>query len=146
MFFAINRKVVITVAVATAIGLALGYLRFGAPDAAFQSSDGQWADSELQLKGRSFKRVVLQFELYKVRCGAPDAELLRVTQEEWFNVFAWPSYVTDKKWRVPLGKMNPQISRYTPRASDQGHCMNRAGGEDEWATAKTNASIYIEAL
>ncbi len=59
-------------------------------DVAFQSSDGNWADREVLSKGRKFEQIVVLFELYKLKCNAPNAQLQRVTRKplsKWFNSY-----------------------------------------------------------
>jgi hypothetical protein len=93
----------------------LGYLFFGDPGVTFRSSDGKWADSEI--KSRTFSYLILEeFEGYKRTC-APNATLFRATSKDWWNVFAWYSYATDPKWRVPYSDAHAEIGDYYPPAT-----------------------------
>ncbi|HMV83987.1 MAG TPA: hypothetical protein PLD20_09735 [Blastocatellia bacterium] len=67
----------------------------------FESSDANWWDKEVLLKGRGLDSMVFQFELYKLRCDAPTATLIRTTPKNPFNVLAWPGYLYDENWKLP---------------------------------------------
>jgi hypothetical protein len=121
--------------------LIIGYLMFGNPDSGFRSSDGKWADSEVQFKGRDLKSIVFYFEEYKLACNAPKAVLLRSTPQVWYNIFAWPSYLTDKKWRVPLSDAHPEIGNYHEES-----CMNENGTTAVVHQAEKNADRYLDSL
>ena len=69
----------------------------------FESSDTNWWDNEVVVKGRGLEDIVFQYELYKLRCNAPTAMLVRTTPKNSFNIFAWPGYLYDEKWKVPYG-------------------------------------------
>ena len=76
---------------------------FGARDVSFESSEGDWADSEVLFKGRDYEMILALFEKYKSSCGRPNATLFRITEQNWYNVIAWWSYIHDAKWTVPYG-------------------------------------------
>lgn len=116
------------------------YFIFGSPSATFRSSDGLWADSEVQFKGRDFRSVVVYFESYKVMCGAPKATLLRATPKHWVNIFAWPSYVQNKKWRVPFSDKHPELGNYLEPPCQQGW------SDATWKQAEENADRYLNRL
>lgn len=67
----------------------------------FESSDANWCDMEVLIKGRGLDEVVFHFELYKLLCDAPTATLVRTTTKNPFNIFAWPGYLYDEKWKLP---------------------------------------------
>jgi hypothetical protein len=97
----------------TIIFLVLGYLAYNNPSASFRSSDNQWADSEVVFKGRQFDNAIVpEFESYKLQCSAPKAKLIRTTKQQWVDIFAWPSYFTNPKWRVPYGEPNEALGDY----------------------------------
>jgi hypothetical protein len=104
---------------ASIIALACGYFLFHSPNVTLRSSDGRWADSEIQSKGRSFDELVWNFEGYKLSCSALDAKLVRATPEFWYDVFAWPNYLTDRKWHVPYSNTHPEIGDYYPQTTMQ---------------------------
>ena len=112
------------IVVISTVAILLGYALFRNPDANFRSADGNWADGEISFKGRDFESVVWYFEEYKANCLVPDAVLLRTTPRNWLNVYAWPSYLTEKKWRVPYGEALQSIGGYYPPANDGTHCYN----------------------
>lgn len=131
---------------AVALLLAVCFILFGDPDVDFRSSDSQWADSEIQSKGRTFEIVVANFEAYRLMCEAPTAKLVRTTETFWINIFALPSYLTDKKWQVPYAAEDPEIETYYPPASDAGHCYNAGRPSGLMDRAVANATAYIGAL
>ena len=122
-----------------------GYWLFGNPDAVFRSSDGEWADSEYQSKGRTFEVIVWNFELYKLRCAAPNAVLVRATPQLWFNVFALPSYYANAKWRVAYSNEHSELGDYYPPASAN-NCYNAGSSPESMKTADENAAKYLATL
>ena len=70
------------------------------PAVRFESSDGKWGDHELPLKGRCFDEIVYYFEKYKLRCNAPEVMMVRTTPKNLLNIFGWPSYLFDEKWKL----------------------------------------------
>jgi hypothetical protein len=101
---------------AIGILIVLGFAFFGNPDASFRSSDAKWRDVEVGLKGRHFDIVEADFQSYKSGCSAPRTVLLRTTPVRWYDVFAWPNYFTDRKWRVPY--VEPAGNVPNPRCSE----------------------------
>jgi len=124
-----------------AIALGIGYLCRNNPSVAFRSSDGKWADNEVVFKGRTFQDVIVpEFEMYKLQCSAPHATLLRTDAIAWYDVFAWPSCLTNPKWRVPYADPNPALDDY--HVSDCVHL----GPTADWKKADANARWYINGL
>jgi hypothetical protein len=70
------------------------------PAVRFESSDGKWGDHELPLKGRDFHEIIYYFEKYKLRCNVPYVTLVRTTPKNLLNIFGWPSYIFDAKWKL----------------------------------------------
>lgn len=70
----------------------------GRVDVAFESSSGQWADSEILYKGVDFELIERRF---RTECPKTSASLVRTTAFNGYNPFAWPSWFTDPKWRLP---------------------------------------------
>jgi len=108
----------------------------------FQSSDGQWSDSEFLGKGRKFETVVTLFEAYKIKCNAANATLQRTTEKppnltlrSLFNDYDAP------KWQVPLATMT------TNSINALGPDCNRNGLlPKQWELASTRAKKYIASL
>jgi hypothetical protein len=73
---------------------------FYRPAVEFESSDGKWGDHESLLKGRDFEEIVYYFEKYKLRCNAPEVTMVRTTPKNLLNIFGWPSYLFDEKWKL----------------------------------------------
>jgi hypothetical protein len=73
------------------------------PDCFYESSDGNWWDNEVGIKGRGFDDMVTLFELYKLRCDVPTVKLVRTTRKNPLNVLAWHNYLTDEKWKIEYG-------------------------------------------
>ena len=88
----------VTILILTALYL-IGWFIYR-PAVRFESSDGKWGDRELPLKGRDFYEIVYYFEKYKLRCNAPDVTLVRTTPKKRLNIFGWPSYLFDEKWKL----------------------------------------------
>lgn len=87
-----------TFLLALALTLLVLYYLLGSVNVSFESSKGDWQDSEMLHKGREYKMIAAQFEFYKIECGAHDATLVRTTAQNPFNLFAWYNYWTDPKW------------------------------------------------
>jgi hypothetical protein len=87
--------------------LAMFWL-FQNPYAKFRSSDYGWARHETW-KFPGFEGVASSFEMYRLKCHAESAQLVRTTKMRWWNIFAWPRYATDPKWNVPYGKPDHRI-------------------------------------
>jgi hypothetical protein len=132
----------LVVAVGTVL---LGYTFFSNPNVSFRSSDEQWADAEYQGKGRTFEVIVEQFEGYKIKCSAPEAVLLRTTRQNWINAFAWLSFFTDKKWRVPYAEASTKLGDYYP-PSNQENCFNKPWAPATIKASESNARRYLNNL
>lgn len=108
----------------------------------FQSSDGQWSDSEFLGKGRNFETVVTLFEAYKIKCNAANATLQRTTPkpgnftlENLFNDYEAP------KWQVPLATMPAHsINALGPDCNRNGILPG------QWELASKRAKTYIASL
>src|ERR1700690_1203290 len=128
--------------VALVVGAIVGYFLFGNPDITLRSSDGKWADNEIQFKGRHFEDLVWNFEGYKLKCVAPGAVLLRATPEYWFNIFAWPSYLSNRKWRPPYSDAHSEIGSYYPPDNVTG-CFNDGWSPEILKKTDVNAARYL---
>lgn len=110
---------------------------------AFQSAYGDWADKEEPGKGRDFAVIVTQFELYKLRCRAPNATLQRITVKPGSGfINQWLGNDQLKKWRVPLAARQPAVHEDIQYPK----CFNHSAGLFEIAQAKNSAQKYIESL
>ena len=89
-------------ALGSILALAVLFKVAGRADVSFESSTGDWADSEVLFKGRDFTLIERQFQSFQATCSKPSAALVRTTAFPWYNVFAWPSYFTEPKWQVPF--------------------------------------------
>lgn len=127
------------------IALVGGYIFLGNPDVTYRSSDGRWADSEIQFKGLKFERIVWSFEGYKLKCNAPSAVLKRATPEYWFNPFAWPSYLSDRKWHVPYSDAHGEIGGYYPPVT-MTHCYNGSWSLSIIKAVDAQAASYLARL
>lgn len=133
-------------AVTTAFILIGSYWLFGNTDAVFRSSDGKWADSETQFKGRGFKVIVWNFEAYKLGCGRPHAQLVRATPQHWYNPFVWYSYISEPKWRVPYSDAHPEIGNYYPQTAAENCDGSRGSAYLESKTIDAAAARYLAQL
>jgi hypothetical protein len=73
-------------------------------DVAFESSDGEWADNEVLMKGRDFEVILSSFEAYRLKCNRPEVSLIRTTEPGWFTDTGSP------KWNVPYRLPSPDIA------------------------------------
>ena len=80
--------------------VVLGVMHLHSPNIKYESSDGGWSDSEIQLKGRNYKSIMAGFERYKEECGLAGVKLVRVTEFKKLNIFAWPNYIMHPKWEL----------------------------------------------
>jgi len=88
-------------AAAVVIGLWL-MLQGRGTDVAFQSSDGRWADMEVQFKGRSFEKVILPGFISYRACASEPVSLQRVTKRPpFFSTETLFNDYGDSKWAVP---------------------------------------------
>lgn len=116
------------------------------PSVSFESSDGNWADREIQLKERDFESMVYFFSLYKLMCHAEDATLYRTTDKQIWNIFYWPSYFTERKWVVPFKEPSPKIRGGVYPDITATHCFNHPRSESIVNMAIDNSKAYVEAL
>lgn len=137
--FSLKSRSLIVACIVVVVTVLVGYFLYSSPDVSFRSSDGVWQDGEVQFKGRTFEAVVIYFEGYKLRCATPSATIVRTTPVNWANVFAWPSYWTDKKWKVPWG---PKIQL----VSDPAPCTLGGWAPGVLELAELNAKRYLENL
>lgn len=94
-------RIVCTLIVVFGFVFLFGFIQIHSPDVIFESSDGYWGDSELQFKGRDYSVIEEDFHRYKEQCTVGDVYLVRNTEKNWVNVFAWPNYLFHEKWKAP---------------------------------------------
>ena len=99
---------------------------FKGTNVSFQSSDGEWADSEVLFKGREFQGIREGFETYRANC-ARDARLQRTTPKPKWNAFDhWFNDYSAPKWQVPYAPALPNAVRGYYPPVDIKHCANRS--------------------
>jgi len=127
----ILRKAVISlIAIACMSVLAVGYLAwlvgaFSGTNIAFQSSDGEWADSEVVFKGRDYEYIRESFEIYRANCS-PTSVLQRTTlKPKWYALDHWFNDYSSPKWQVPYAPALPNaVDGYYPPVHIR-HCANK---------------------
>ena len=71
------------------------------------------AKHEVLMKSETFKQIVELFELYKIQCNKPRAQLQRVSERPSFITFGWWfDDFTEPKWQVPYSKRKTERSRH----------------------------------
>lgn len=104
---------------------------FDGTNVAFQSSDGEWADSEVLFKGRDFKGILFRFELYRASCS-PNAQIQRITPKpNWYEYNNWFNDYSSPKWHVPYHSALPNAKRGHYPPVSMKHCANVGHTEDE---------------
>ena len=113
----------------------------------FQSSDKEWADSEVIFKGRNFESILFYFHLYKLKCNKPNVQLQRLTDKpNWYQIEHWLNDYDDLKWQVPLGEGNANTnSGYYPKVSEN-HCNNRGVKQEVWEQVDKQVQDYLDQL
>lgn len=116
------------------------------PSVSFESSDGNWGDNEIPLKNRDFDSMAYFFELYRIKCNAKEAVLYRTTPEQYWNIFHWPSYLLEKKWRVPYKSESPHIKGGAFPDITKANCFNGPESDAIVNEASKRAKDYIKSL
>lgn len=121
-------------------GIEFSYENNGT-DLSFCSSDGIWKAEEDMINGKNFERVLLDFELYRIRCGKPDIHLLRTKDKKmpwkwawWFDNYDSP------KWRLPY-KTKDDIE-----LKDTNPCPSREYTQAEIELAKERVKAMLTSL
>jgi hypothetical protein len=138
---------VFTFGVLLLCGMGLWSIGFLGPTwVKFQSSDGEWADSEILTKGRRFEDIATLFELYRSKCNSA-ASLQRTTRRpSWFTFEHWFNDYSEPKWLVPYAEGLPKTaSGHYPEASAN-HCANRPAGWEEPMGAEEGARSCVAGL
>ena len=122
------------------------------PDCSFESSDTNWWDREVQIKGLRFDDVVTTFELYKLRCDAPTVKLVRTTRKNPLNILAWLSYLRDEKWKVEYGvpsrenEGNSDMAALRDELAGKHPCFMTPKNDQDYEMAHQAAQKFIESL
>jgi hypothetical protein len=122
------------------------------PDCSYESSDGRWRDQEIQIKGRDFEDMIYFFELYKLRCDASTAKLVRTTRKYPINVFAWRNYLNDDKWKIgygyPVSEDSANFYHVALGDSINGihNCFNVPKTDNDYEMAREASRKFIEGL
>ncbi|MCB0278431.1 MAG: hypothetical protein KDD94_02960 [Calditrichaeota bacterium] len=114
-------------------------------DILYHSSDGSWSAQESMLYGYSFRQIVYDFELYKLKCAKPDIYLVRLTAEKEFWRWSWwfDDY-SSVKWRVPLSS---DYSKQSAKADHVGsNCEDNDVTNDEMDLVRLKTNQYIAGL
>ena len=120
----------------------------GGTSVAFQTSDGEWAESEVLFKGRTFEVVVLGYEMYKIACNLPNVELQRITKKPnplvvtwWFDDF------NNEKWKVPLADHHSKLNgEFYYRKNGVNGCSNNLRYSELEEQARERSKIFIDLL
>jgi hypothetical protein len=117
---------------------------FYRPFVAFESSDGKWLDHENLIKGRDFREIVYYFEKYRLRCNASAVTMIRTTPKNPMNIFGWPSYLFDEKWKLEYRKaLNVFPTDYYAKIWD---CYNKRAGETEEERLRQACDEFLKNL
>src|SRR5262245_38485879 len=108
---------------------------FYRPSVGFESSDGKWGDHESPFKGRYFDEIVYYFEKYRLRCNVPEVTLVRTTPKNPFNIFAWPSYLFNPKWKLEYREPTDFPGGYYAKIRD---CYNKPTLMEEWKLSQAS--------
>lgn len=112
---------------------------FDGTNVAFQSSDGEWADSEILFKGRDFEGILFRFELYKAKCS-PYAKLQRTTQKpNWFEYDNLFNDYSSPKWNVPYAPALPNAKNGSYPPVSVNSCANSGSTVEETKAASEHA-------
>lgn len=125
----------------------ISMFKSGGTDVAFQSSDKQWADSEVQFKGRDFNAIVAYFYLYKILCNKPNVKLERLTKKpKWYTLDNFFNNYADPKRQIPLGVGNENtLSGYYPKATAKS-CYNQPVSMADMNSAESQGKAFIANL
>lgn len=143
-------KVIVLSAFAILVLLAvvdIWMFKAGGTDVMFQSSDKQWADSEVHFEGRNFKTVVVEFYLYRIKCNKPHVRLERLTKRpRWYTLKNLFNNYSDPKWQIPLGVGNKHtLSGYYPDVTAK-NCNNQPVSTAEIDSAESQSKAFIANL
>ena len=82
----------------------------------FESSDGEFADTECPTKGCDFNCVQRRFELYKEWKHDNSIVLYRTRKQPWWSPWEWEELLTHPRWRLSYLPMSKNLK---PRESNE---------------------------
>jgi len=114
----------------------------------FQSSDMNWANSEMLYKAKGLNAIVFHFHFYKLKCDKPDVSLQRITPKpSWYQWEYWFNDYDDLKWQIPLGKVNHKTKTgYYPNSGDKEHCFNKVTSQEILEQVQVEYQQYLDQL
>lgn len=113
----------------------------------FQSSKGDWSDTEYPAMGRDFESVVVSFELYKLQCDAADAHFERITpRPRWYEPESWFNDYSEPQWQVPQAGPSPYAETGNFPPGQLEHCANSLVDAADFDRARLAAKSYIRSL
>lgn len=116
-------------------------------DVSFQSSDGQWADHERPADGRGFAAVLMNFELYRLQCDAPDAELQRTTPTpRWYTLRFWLEDRSRPEWKLPYAEALPYMESGDYPPAYMQHCANLPASPEMFEAAAARSRERVSML
>jgi hypothetical protein len=123
---------------------ALCFLLFTEENVRYKSSDGVWHDQEINFKDIDYRSMIVLFELYKIKCGAPEARLYRTTPIRYSNIVF--DLFRSKKWSIPYKSQYdlPILNEF--QKDRHRFCLSRQATESEIFKAKELADLYISGL
>jgi len=126
-----------------------GYVKsYNQTNVSFQSSDGKWADTEMQFYSRSLEDVVGEFEIYKIRCNVQNVTLQRTTKRpSSLSIKNTINNYDDLKWRIPYAQSLLPIaqSHNFPPVTDSENCFNKGRVGEDLNPIFTRTKEYLEA-
>ena len=92
----------------------------------FESSDGEWTDEIISIKGRGFLIVLYEFEAYKLTAHKPNVTLVRTTPVRFFYFGA-----NGPEWKVPFAQSSGHAKPFLGSLSDKEvKKLNKLADED----------------
>ena len=137
-----QNRIALLLALLAALILPPWLMPWAGTDVAVRSSDGRWSDSEVLIKGRRFEDLIFLFELFRINCNAPGANLQRTTpwphpwSREW-----WFDTRFDRRWRVPYVEDEPADTAFAQPA-----CSPGASSGDSDQLARERANAFLQSL
>lgn len=121
-------------------GLEFSYEHAGT-DLTFASSDGGWNAEEDLMRGRGFKEILVDFELYRIRTQQPDVRLLRT--KPWKKPWQWAWWFdrrSSPKWKIPF----VSLEHVPPASAGRFHPKDPTPAELAQATGE--AEVFLRTL
>jgi hypothetical protein len=116
-------------------------------DVKYQSSNMQWADSEMSWKGRDLDVVLFNFYLYKLNCSQPNLELQRITPKpNWYNFEHWFNDYSEPKWQIPIGTANDNTKAGHYLSITEVKCNGKGVSPAVLGNIEKQRKLYIDRL